>query len=92
MELTKDARGSPVMKSESVHSEPVIAPVAYVHELIPAEGHMINPMTGEQNIFLISRAIMSFFKFSSSFSSNYILQITLSRSAGPSSSSGFSLE
>uniref|UniRef100_A0A7I4DLV2 Uncharacterized protein n=1 Tax=Physcomitrium patens TaxID=3218 RepID=A0A7I4DLV2_PHYPA len=91
MELTKDARGSPVMKSESVHSEPVIAPVAYVHELIPAEGHMINPMTGEQNIFLISRAIMSFFKFSSSFSSNYILQITLSRSAGPSSSSGFSL-
>ena len=34
-------------KSEAVDSEPAVSPAEFVHELVPAEGHMINPITGE---------------------------------------------
>ncbi len=34
-------------KSEAVDSEAAVSPAEFVHELVPAEGHMINPITGE---------------------------------------------
>jgi hypothetical protein len=35
-------------KSETVDSEPAVSPAAaFVHELVPEEGHMINPITGK---------------------------------------------
>lgn len=34
-------------KSETVDSGAAVSPAQFVHELVPAEGHMINPITGE---------------------------------------------
>lgn len=33
---------------EAHQVEPVVTPADFVHELFPAEGHMINPITGEE--------------------------------------------
>lgn len=37
-------------ESKTHHLEPVVTPAEFVHELVPAEGHMINPITGETEI------------------------------------------
>lgn len=34
--------------------EPEVTPADFVHGLVPVEGHMINPITGEQNEILTS--------------------------------------
>lgn len=34
-------------ESKPQSSEPAVTAAEFVHELVPAEGHMINPMTGE---------------------------------------------
>jgi serine/threonine-protein phosphatase 6 regulatory subunit 3 len=35
-------------ESKTQHVEPVVTAADFVHELVPAEGHMINPITGEE--------------------------------------------
>ncbi len=34
------------VESKTQHVEPVVTAADFVHELVPAEGHMINPVTG----------------------------------------------
>lgn len=37
-------------KGVGLDSEPAVSPAEFVHELVPEEGHMINPITGESRI------------------------------------------
>lgn len=40
-------------KSKTHRLESVVSPADFVHELVPAEGHMINPITGETHLVLM---------------------------------------
>lgn len=52
MEPAGEAPGSPGVKSNTLYSGVTTAPADLVHDLVPGEGRMINPITGEYNIFL----------------------------------------